>query len=111
MGGVISVIMSGIYMNRMKKDCTAPLNPKFYHCYVDDTITKRKKNATNDELFPNMNSHPKNIKLTIESNLTRFLDTAFIVNLDGSLKTKIFQKSGKLSSLLELPNTYKVQEE
>ena len=57
MGGAISVIVSGIYMKRMEKDCVAPLNPKFYQHYVDDTITKRKKNATNDELFANMNSH------------------------------------------------------
>ena len=62
MGGAISVIMSGIHMKRMEKDCVAPLNPTFYQRYVDDTITKRKKNATDDELFANMNSHQKNIK-------------------------------------------------
>ena len=48
MGGTISVIMSGIHMKRMEKDCVAPLNLKLYQRYVDDTITKRKKNATND---------------------------------------------------------------
>ena len=104
-GGAISVIMSGIPMKRMDKDCVAPLNPKFYHCYVDDTITKRKKNAANEELFANMNSHHKNIKLTVESNPTRFLDTAFNVIPDGSLETKIFQKTWKISSLLGLPNS------
>ena len=76
-------------------DCVAPLNPKFYKRYVDDTITKRKKNATNDELFANMNSHHKNIKLTVETNPTRFLDTAFNVNPDGSVTTKVFRKPGK----------------
>ena len=40
MGAAISVIMSGIHMKRMEKDCVAPLNPKFYRRYVDDTITK-----------------------------------------------------------------------
>ena len=90
MGGAISVIMSGIHMKRMEKDCVAPLNPKFYRRYVDDTITKRKKNATNDELFANMNSYHKNIKLTVESNPTRFLDTAFNFNPDGSMITKLF---------------------
>ena len=40
MGGAISVIMSGIHMKRMEKDCVAPLNPEFYKRYVDDTITK-----------------------------------------------------------------------
>ena len=81
MGGAISVIMSGIHM-------VAPLNPKFYRRYVDDTITKRKKNGTNDELFANMNSHYKNIKLTVQP--TRFLDIAFTVNPDGSVTTKVF---------------------
>ena len=75
--GAISVIMPGIQMKRMKKDCVAPLNPQFYRLYFHDTITKRKKNATNDELFANMNSYHKNIKLTVESNPTRLLDTVF----------------------------------
>ena len=51
MGGAISVIVSGIHMKRMEKYCAAPLNPKFYQRYFDDIITKRKKNATNDEFF------------------------------------------------------------
>ena len=98
MGGAISVIMSGIHMKSMEKDCVAPLNPKFYRRYVDNTVTKRKENAGNDELFPNMNSHHKNMKLTIESNPTRFLDTAFNVNPDGSVTTKVFQKPEKFSA-------------
>ena len=53
--------MSSIHMKRMKKDCVAPLNPKFDRRYVDGTITERKNNATTDELFENMNSHHKNI--------------------------------------------------
>ena len=59
MGGAISVIISGIHMKRMEKDCAAPLNLNLYKRYVHDTITKRKKNATNDELFTNINSHHK----------------------------------------------------
>ena len=39
MGGSISLIMSGIHIKRMRKYCVAPLNPKFYSCYVDDTLT------------------------------------------------------------------------
>ena len=91
MSGVISVIMSGIHMKRMEKDYVAPLNPKFYSRYGDYTITKRKKNAANDELFANMNSYHKNIKLTVESNPNRFLETAFNVNPDGSVTTKYFE--------------------
>ena len=42
-----------------------------------------------------MNSHHKNIKLTVESNPTRFLDTDFNVNPDGSITTKVFRKPGQ----------------
>ena len=59
------------------------------------TLTKRKKNSANDEYFANMNSYHKNIKLTVESNPSRFLDTAFSVNPDGSMTAKVFWKSGK----------------
>ena len=108
MGGAISVIMSGIHMKRMEKDCVAPLNLKFYKRYVDDTITKRKKNATNEELFANMNSHHKNIKLTVETNPTRFLDTVFNVNPDGSVTTKVFRKPGKFPAFWnsQIPKRY-----
>ena len=56
-----------------------------------------------------MNSHHKNIKLTLESNSTRFLDTAFNVNSDGSMTTKLFQKSGKFPAFWnsQIPKRYK----
>ena len=54
MGGVISVIMSGIHMNRLEKERAMPLKPKFYKRHVDDTITKGKKNIDIDELFQSM---------------------------------------------------------
>ena len=64
MGGAISVIMSGIHMNRMEKKRAVPLKPKFYKRFIVDTITKRKKNTDIDELFQSMNSRHPNIKLT-----------------------------------------------
>ena len=85
MGGAKSVIMPGIHMKTMEKNCVAPLNSKLCKHYVaDDTITTRKKNATNDKLFANM-------KLTVESSTTRFLDTTFNVNPDDSVTTKSFE--------------------
>ena len=102
MGAAISVIMSGILMNRLEKERVMPLKPKFYKRYVDDTITKRKKNTDFDELFQNMNSHHPNIELTVETNPTRFLDKTFSKNLDGSVTTVFhnpenFQHFGILS--------------
>ena len=90
MGGAISVIMSGIHMNSMEKERVVPLKLKFYKRYVDDTITERKENTDIDELSQNMNSHHPNIKLTVEANSTRFLDTSFSKNLDDSVTTKVF---------------------
>ena len=77
-------------MNRLEKVCVMPLKPAFYKRYVDDTITKRKKNTDFDELFQNMNSHHPNIELTVETNPTRFLDKTFSKNLDVSVTTNVF---------------------
>ena len=108
MGGGISVIMSGIHINRLEKERVMPLKPKFYKRCVDDIITKRKKN-TDIELFQNMNSHHLNIRLTVETNPTRFLDTAFSKNLDGSVTTKVFRKPGELPTFWnsQIPKRYK----
>ena len=73
MGGAISVFMSGIHMNKLEKECVMPLKTKFYKRYVDDTVTKRKKNTDINELFQNMDSHHPNIKLTVETNANIFL--------------------------------------
>ena len=56
-----------------------------------------------------MNSHHPNIKFTVETNPTRFLDTAFSKNLDGSVTTKVFCKPRKLSTFWnsQIPKRYK----
>ena len=109
MGGAISVTMSGIHLKRMEKERVLPSKPKFYKPYVDNTITKRKKNTDIDELFQNMNSHHSNIKLTVETKPNRFLDTTFSKNLDGSVTTKVSCKPGKLPTFWnsQIPKRYK----
>ena len=109
MGGAISVTMSGIHLKRMEKERALPSKPKFYKPYVDNTITKRKKNTDIDELFQNMNSHHSNIKLTVETKPNRFLDTTFSKNLDGSVTTKVSCKPGKLPTFWnsQIPKRYK----
>ena len=96
MGGAISGVMSDIHVNRLEKELVMPLKPKFYESYIDDTITMRKKNRDFDEFSQNKNSHHPNIKVTVETNPTRFLDTAFSKNRDGSVTTNVFCKPGKL---------------
>ena len=96
MGGAISVITSDINMNRLEKERVMPLKPKFYKRYVDGTITKIKKNTDIDKLIRSTNSHHPNIKLTVETNPSIFLDRVFSKNFDGSVTTNVFRKLGKL---------------
>ena len=91
MGGPISVVFADIYMCKMEDDVVTALKPIFYKRYVDDTYVRRKKNTT-DELFEKLNTYHDNIKLTIEENPTKFLDTE-IVRHNSTIITKVYRKS------------------
>ena len=88
MGGPISVVFADIYMCKMEDDVVAPLKPIFYKRYVDDTYVRRKKNTT-DALLKRLNTYHDNIKLTIEENPTKFLDTE-IVKHNSAIITKVY---------------------
>ena len=94
-------------INRTEKESGVPLKPNFINVTLT-TLSLKEKNTNVDELFQNMNSHHPNIKLTIETNPTRFLDTAFSKNLDGSV-TKVFCKPRKLPAFWnsQIPKRYK----
>ena len=62
----------------MEDDVVAPIKPLFYKRHVDDTYVRRTKN-TRDELFEKLNTCHNNIKLTIEENPTKFLDTEIVI--------------------------------
>ena len=66
----------------------------FYKRYIDDTYVRKKKNDV-DKLFEELNSHNENIKLTLEVNPTRFLDTE-LVRENGEITMQVFSKSTKL---------------
>ena len=91
------MLKSDIGMNKMEKEPVVLLKPNFYKRYVDNTITKWKKNTDIDQLFHGMNSHYKAIKLTVETSPARFLDMAFSINLDGFVTTNLLRKLGKLT--------------
>ena len=76
-GGLISVVFSDIYISKVEEDIVAPMKPHFYKRYVDDTYIRRRKNES-DSLFEKLNSDHSKIKLTIEKNPTKFLDTKII---------------------------------
>ena len=77
MGGQISVVLSDIYVSQMEEDIVAPSKPLFYKRYVDDTYVRRKKNET-DELYNALNSYHQIIKLTLEQDATKIVDTEII---------------------------------
>ena len=74
MGGLMSAVFSVIYLSKMEEDIVAPMKPHFYKRYVDNTYIRRKKNKP-DSYFKKLNSYYPNIILTVEKNLTKFLDT------------------------------------
>ena len=74
MGGALSVALSDCFMDKMEGDFVIPLKPKFYCQYVDGTYNRRNKDET-EEPFERMNKYHPNISLTVEVNLSKFVDT------------------------------------
>ena len=94
MGGPLSVTLVDIHMIRTEKDIVTPLKPIFYKRFVDDIYTRRKK-GIHDKLYERLNNYHPNIKLTIEINPNKFLDTEIIEN-KGVIETKVYRKTTKL---------------
>ena len=95
MGGPVSVVSSDIFMCKMEGDVVVPAKPIFYERYVDDTYIRRKKNV-NDELFQNLNCYHTNIKLSLEENPRKFLDTE-IIRKNNTISTQVYTKFTKFS--------------
>ena len=83
MGGPLSVILADIHMVRTENEVVKPMNPPFYKRFVDDIYSKRNK-SQKDVLFEALNNFHPNIKLTIEVNPVKFLDTKIILNNEGA---------------------------
>ena len=94
MGGPTSVVLLDIYVCKMEEDIVAPLKPLFYRRCVDDTYVRRKKIET-DELYNASNSYHQNIKLTLELDPTKSLDTE-IIRSNGKITTQMYNKMKKL---------------
>ena len=108
MGEPLSVVLSDIYMAKLKKDAILPpRKPKLYKRFVADIFTRRKTNIP-DQLLEFLNNYHPNIKLTHEINPEKFHDTKMCYN-NSSITTKVYRRVTKLippwpSSILE---TYK----
>ena len=94
MDGPISVVLSKIVCVKMEFDVVKPLKPKLYKHYVDDIFSKRIKNQP-DKLFQKLNIYHPNIKLTIEVNPSKLLDTEIMVK-NGIIETSVVAKESKI---------------
>ena len=93
--GPLSVVFSGCFLNDMDKQLVSPASPIFYIRYVDNAFVRRKKNVES-KLFKAPNTFHPNIKLTLEENPTKFLDTHLTSRKDGSYSFHVVNKSSKL---------------
>ena len=62
---------------------------------MDDTYVQRKKSESY-KLFIDLNSYHENIKLTLEINPKKFLDTE-IISTNHVIETQVYNKGKKLS--------------
>ena len=77
-------------MIKTEKHMGTPSKPIFYKKFVDDIYNRRKKDI-HDNLSERLNNYHRNIKLAIEINPNKFLDTEIIEN-EGAIETKITGK-------------------
>ncbi|MEO0687352.1 MAG: hypothetical protein AAFY76_20455 [Cyanobacteria bacterium J06649_11] len=69
-------------------------DPLFYKRFVDDIITRRKI-GVHDELYEALNKYHQKLKLTIEVNPSKFLDTSIKIN-NNTISTSVHLKETKL---------------
>ena len=94
MDGPLSVTLVEIHMIRMETDIMAPIRPIIYKRFLDDIYNRRHKNTV-DKLYDGLNNYHPKVKLTIETNLPRFVDTEIIHN-NGVIETRVYRKKTKL---------------
>ena len=95
MGGPLSVTFSDIYMVKMENDVAIPSKPIFCWRFVDDIYRRRK--LGDNVLFDQSNSCHPNIKLTIEVNPSKSVDTK-LTNINCTYKFNVYWKNTKLPS-------------
>ena len=78
-GWPLSVTLSDIWMVKMEINIVIPHRPIFYKRYVH-VIINHRKNHEEDLLFMKLNNYHPKIKLTIEINPPKILDTEIIIS-------------------------------
>ena len=105
MCGLVFVVFSDIYVCKMEEDIVIPANPIFYKRYIDDTYVQRKKHER-DKLFIDLNSYHENIKLSLEINPNKFLNTE-IIRTNQGIQMQVYNKAKKLPVYWSLKVPYK----
>ena len=91
-GGPLSVTFRDIYTVKIEKNVT-PSKPIFYRRLVDDMYSRPK--LGDNVLLDRLNNYRSNIKLTIEVNPSKILDTK-LTNINGACKFNVHWKNTKL---------------
>ena len=74
----------------MKNDVVIPSQPIFCRRFVEDMYSRQE--LGDNVLFDRLNSYHPNIKLTIEVNPSKFLDTK-LTNINGTYKFNVYRKA------------------
>ena len=93
MGGPLSVTFSDIHLVKMENDVVISSKPIFYLRFVDEIYSRQK--LGDNVLFNQLNNYHPNIKLTIQINPSKFLDTK-LTNINGAYKFNVYRKNTKL---------------
>ena len=65
MGNPLSPVLANIFMCKLEEHIIPKHSPVFYHRYVNDCLSKRKKNSP-DHLLQSFNAYHPNITFTVE---------------------------------------------
>lgn len=95
MGGPLSVVFSGCFMNKLENSVVKPENPKLYKRFVDDVYHRRKR-GIKDMLLEKLNNFHPNIHFTVETNPTKFLDTKILRENNKPSEFRVYDNENKI---------------
>ena len=88
--------MVNIFLTKSENNVVKPVEPSFYKRFVDDVISRRKIDESDNLLNISINYHP-NINFTFERNPSKFLDAKAIIE-NGKAVAIVYRKRNKLPS-------------
>ena len=86
----------------MENNVVIPSKPIFHRRFVDDIYSRRE--LGDSVLFDRLNNYHSNIKVTIEVNPSKYLDSK-LTNISGVYKFNVYQKKHKTTFTMDLQNS------